>query len=60
MIEEGLGTSYEAVDRTVDSHIKNLRRKLARVGAPAGMVETVFGVGYRLAVGRWVDREDNL
>ncbi len=59
MIEEGLGTSYEGVDRTVDSHIKNLRRKLARVGAPADMVETVFGIGYRLAVGHMVDTEDN-
>lgn len=59
MIEEGLGTSYEGVDRTVDSHIKNLRRKLARVGAPADTVETVFGVGYRLAAGRRVDAEGN-
>jgi len=58
MIEQGLGTSYEGVDRTVDSHIKNLRRKLARVGATTGIVETVFGVGYRLAVGRRVDAED--
>lgn len=59
MIEQGLGTSYEGVARTVDSHIKNLRRKLVRVGATAGMVETVFGVGYRLAVGRQVDAGDN-
>jgi DNA-binding response OmpR family regulator len=51
MMERGLGYRYEGVGRTVDSHVKNLRRKLARAGAPAGMVETVFGVGYRLAGG---------
>jgi two-component system alkaline phosphatase synthesis response regulator PhoP len=51
MIEEGLGYSYEGLDRTVDSHIKNLRRKLDDAGGAAHLVETVFGVGYRLADG---------
>jgi two-component system alkaline phosphatase synthesis response regulator PhoP len=50
LIEQGLGYSYEGLGRTVDSHIKNLRRKLAGVGAEADLVETVFGVGYRLVV----------
>jgi len=51
MIEKGLGYSYEGMDRTVDSHIKNLRRKLDEAGGAAHQVETVFGVGYRLAAG---------
>jgi two-component system alkaline phosphatase synthesis response regulator PhoP len=51
MIEQGLGYSYEGVERTVDSHIRNLRRKLADAGASEDLVETVFGVGYRLAAG---------
>jgi two-component system alkaline phosphatase synthesis response regulator PhoP len=51
MIEKGLGYSYEGMDRTVDSHIKNLRRKLDEAGGAARQVETVFGIGYRLAVG---------
>lgn len=38
----------EALDRTVDSHVSNLRRKLEEVGA-AGMLPNVRGVGYRLA-----------
>ncbi|MFN2218337.1 MAG: response regulator transcription factor [Anaerolineae bacterium] len=49
LIEKGLGYSYEGLDRTVDSHIKNLRRKLTNAGASADLVETVFGVGYRLS-----------
>jgi two-component system, OmpR family, alkaline phosphatase synthesis response regulator PhoP len=48
LIEEGLGYSYEGLERTVDSHIKNLRRKLDEAGCRAPLIETVFGVGYRL------------
>jgi two-component system alkaline phosphatase synthesis response regulator PhoP len=51
LIEKGLGYSYEGLERTVDSHIKNLRRKLTESGAAPDLVETVFGIGYRLATG---------
>jgi two-component system alkaline phosphatase synthesis response regulator PhoP len=51
MIERGLGYSYEGLDRTVDSHVKNLRRKLAEAGSETSLIETVFGVGYRLSEG---------
>jgi two-component system alkaline phosphatase synthesis response regulator PhoP len=50
LIETGLGYSYEGLERTVDSHIKNLRRKLDNAGATPDLVETVFGVGYRLGM----------
>jgi two-component system response regulator AdeR len=36
-----------AMDRVVDAHLGNLRRKLAAAGAP-GLVNTVRGLGYRL------------
>jgi len=36
-------------DRTVDTHVKNLRRKLEESGPGTGLVESVYGVGYRLA-----------
>ena len=36
-------------DRTVDTHVKNLRRKLEQARAGAGeCIESVYGVGYRL------------
>jgi two-component system response regulator AdeR len=38
----------DALDRTVDSHVSKLRRKLEQAGALA-MLEGVRGVGYRLA-----------
>jgi two-component system alkaline phosphatase synthesis response regulator PhoP len=47
LIELALGYQYEGLDRTVDSHIKNLRRKLSDAGIAAGWLETEFGVGYR-------------
>lgn len=52
LIERGLGYSYEGLERTVDSHVKNLRRKLAEAGGPeaSAVIETVFGVGYRLSL----------
>jgi len=40
------GPDYEGDTRTVDSHIKNLREKL---GGGAGLIATVWGVGYRFA-----------
>jgi two-component system response regulator AdeR len=40
----------EALERTVDSHVGNLRRKLETAGA-VGFVVNVRGVGYRLSAG---------
>ena len=42
------GEEYVLAERTVDSHFKGLRRKLADAGAPATLVETVRGVGFTL------------
>lgn len=38
----------DALERTVDSHVSNLRRKLEDAGAP-GMMSVIRGIGYRLA-----------
>jgi two-component system catabolic regulation response regulator CreB len=35
-------------DRTVDVHIKALRRKLEEAGGDGQVIETVRGIGYRL------------
>ena len=43
------GHDYEGYERTIDAHVKNLRRKIeSDVGNPR-YVQTVHGVGYRLA-----------
>ena len=42
-----LGLEYEALDRTIDAHVMNLRRKLERDRTKPELIQTVFGVGYR-------------
>ena len=44
------GGSHHITERTVDSHIRRLRKKLAAAGADP--IETVYGLGYRLREGR--------
>ena len=48
LIEKGLGYAYEGMERTVDSHVKNLRKKIEVQAGQPGYIETVYGVGYRL------------
>jgi DNA-binding response OmpR family regulator len=39
------GVAFESYERAIDSHIRNLRRKLE----PGGYIITVHGVGYKFA-----------
>lgn len=48
LIEQGMGYAYDGMERTVDSHIKNLRKKLGVDPDDPIYIETVYGVGYRL------------
>jgi DNA-binding response OmpR family regulator len=41
----------DSSERTIDSHVKNIRKKLREAGAPA-VIETVVGVGYTVRGGR--------
>lgn len=42
-------SDYRVVsDRTIDTHVKNLRHKLADASPGADLIESVYGVGYRL------------
>jgi DNA-binding response OmpR family regulator len=46
-----LGDDYDGSARTVDAHVKNLRRKLERLPLAGLQIETRHGVGYRLGPG---------
>ena len=46
LVENAYGPGHYISDRTVDSHVRRLRAKL---GEAASLVETVYGVGYRLS-----------
>jgi DNA-binding response OmpR family regulator len=43
------GYDYRGLERTVDTHVKNLRRKIEPDPANPTYVKTVYGVGYRFA-----------
>jgi DNA-binding response OmpR family regulator len=46
------GYEFEGYERTIDSHVKNLRHKIEREPSDPLIVETVLGVGYRLGLPR--------
>ncbi len=48
LISKGLGMDYEGIERTLDSHIRNLRRKIETDPQKSTYIQTVYGVGYRL------------
>jgi DNA-binding response OmpR family regulator len=43
------GVAFEAYERAIDAHVKNIRRKLEPEPARPRYVLTVYGVGYRVA-----------
>lgn len=47
LMEAAYGPNTYVADRTIDSHIRNIRAKLAEVGGQ-GMIVTVHGVGFKL------------
>ncbi|CAN5820541.1 response regulator transcription factor [soil metagenome] len=49
LIEKALGYNYESIERTLDTHIKNLRRKIGDDPKQPTSIQTVYGVGYRLS-----------
>ena len=50
LIEAAFGYEYEGYDRTVDTHIKNIRQKLEDNPKTPAYIVTVYGVGYKLRI----------
>ena len=48
LLDRVQGEAYEGYDRTIDSHIKNLRKKLEPNPEKPRYIITVYGVGYKL------------
>ncbi|MGE4219307.1 MAG: response regulator transcription factor [Alphaproteobacteria bacterium] len=47
LMDAAYGESIYVDDRTIDSHIKRLRRKFKEVDGDFAQIETLYGVGYR-------------
>jgi len=52
LINRVRANEYEGYERTVDSHVKNLRRKIEQDPHAPTIIETVLGGGYRLGLKR--------
>ena len=48
LVRRVLGDDYGGSERTIDAHVKNLRRKLEGLPPPLPAIETAHGAGYRL------------
>jgi two-component system response regulator ChvI len=51
LMEQGYAHDAYVSDRTIDSHIKRLRRKLVELDPGFDAIETVYGLGYRFREG---------
>jgi len=48
LLEAVRGTAFESYERAIDSHIRNLRRKIEPEEEQPRYIHTVYGVGYKL------------
>ena len=49
LLDRLYGAAYEGYDRSIDTHIKNLRRKVEPDPSVPRYVVTVYGVGYKFS-----------
>lgn len=49
LITYALGYEYDGFERSIDSYIKNIRKKLADAGHENGYIRTVHGFGYKIS-----------
>jgi two-component system response regulator BaeR len=50
LINRVQGYGFEGYDRTIDTHIKNLRKKIGRQLPGKEIIRTVYGIGYKFSV----------
>lgn len=50
LMEAAYGADMQVADRTIDSHIRNIRAKLSAAGGK-GIIATVHGIGFKLTSG---------
>ena len=48
LINVAQGYEFEGYDRTIDSHIKNLRKKIAKHLPGQEIISTIYGTGYKM------------
>lgn len=51
LMDGALGEAYEGYERSLDTHMSNLRKKIERNPAEPEFIQTIYGVGYKLTLG---------
>ena len=51
LIDAAFGMSYDGFDRSIDTHIKNLRKKIEDDSRNPAYIQTVYGLGYKMGGG---------
>lgn len=51
LLESALGEEYAGYERSIDTHIRNLRKKIEADAANPRYIVTVFGIGYKFGAG---------
>lgn len=51
ILERVFGDMYEGYERTIDTHISNLRHKIEATTTSQVSIKTVYGIGYKLVAG---------
>lgn len=50
LLDKVQGYQFEGYDRTIDTHIKNLRKKISEKLPGCEIIRTVYGVGYKVSL----------
>ena len=51
LVDRALGFEYDGTERTIDVHVRNLRKKIEAAGGRPQAIRTAFGSGYALDAG---------
>jgi DNA-binding response OmpR family regulator len=49
IVDQVFGREYDCFDRSVDTHISNLRRKISDSATDIQYIQTVYGIGYKFS-----------
>jgi DNA-binding response OmpR family regulator len=52
LVQKALGYQFEGYERSIDAHIKNIRRKIEKDPQNPTLIQTIYGVGYRFSGNR--------
>lgn len=52
LVEKALGYQFEGYERSIDAHVKNIRRKIEKDPQNPALIQTIYGVGYRFSGNR--------